>query len=92
MTINLRQYRAAFLPAILLCLVAVNVHAVAHLGAGSVECEFCSMHNDPLDVIVVGEASRLLIAPTPKPFERRILQILATPFYSVHQRGPPLIN
>lgn len=90
MITNLRQYRAAFLPAILLCLVAVNVHAVAHLGAGSVECEFCSSHNDPSDVIVAGEASHLLMTPTPKLIERQIQQILSEPFYSVRQRGPPL--
>ena len=92
MITNLRQYRAALIPAILICLLAVNVHAVAHLGAGSVECEFCSSHNDPSDVIVAGEASRLLMAPTPKLIERRIQQILSEPFYPVRQRGPPLFN
>jgi len=92
MITNLRQYHAAFIPAILICLIAVNVHAVAHLGAGSVECEFCSSHNDPLDVIAAGEASRLLMVPTAKPIERQIQQILSEPFYSVRQRGPPLLN
>lgn len=92
MITKLRQRRAAFLSAILICLVAVNVHALAHLDAGSVECEFCSTHNDPLDVIVAGEPSRLLMMPAPKPFERQLQQVLAEPFYSVHQRGPPLAN
>ena len=87
----LRQCRATFLPAILICLIAVNVHAVAHLGAGSVECEFCSSHNDPSDVIVAAEACRLLMLPPPEPFGRRIQQVLSEPFYSVHQRGPPLL-
>ena len=92
MITNLRQFRAAFILAILICLIAVNVHAMAHLGAGSVECEFCSSHNDPSDVIVAGEASRLLMVPTPKLIERRTQQILSEPCYSVRQRGPPLIN
>ena len=91
MITNLRQFRAAFILAILICLIAVNVHAMAHLGAGSVECEFCSSHNDPSDVIVAGEASRLLLSPTPKPIERRIQQVLSQPFYAVRQRGPPLL-
>ena len=91
MITNLRQYRAALIPAILICLIAVNVHAVAHLGAGSVECEFCSSHNDPSDVIVAAEACRLSVLPPPEPFGRPIQQILSEPFYSLHQRGPPLL-
>jgi len=91
MITDLRQYRTVLVPAILICLLAVNVHPVAHLGAGSVECEFCSSHNDPSNVIVAGEASRLLWTPTPKPFERLTQQVLAEPFYSVRQRGPPLL-
>jgi len=85
-----RQYRTALLPAILICLVAVNVHAAAHLGAGSVECEFCSSSHDPSDVIVASEAGSLLLPPAAKPFEQRTQQLRVAPFFSVQQRGPPL--
>jgi hypothetical protein len=84
-----QKRRAAFLAAILLCLVAVNVHAAAHLGAGSVECEFCSTNHDPSDVIVAAEANSLLLPPTPKPFEQGTQYFRVTPCFSVQQRGPP---
>ena len=90
MITKLRQCRAAFLLAILICLVAVNVHAAAHLGAGSVECEFCSSSHDPLDVIVASDASSLVLPPVLKPVEQRIQQLRVAPFFSVQQRGPPL--
>jgi len=87
---NFRQYRTALLLATLICLVAVNVHAAAHLGAGSVECEFCSTSHDPSDVIIALEASSLMLPPAPKPFEQRSQQPRVAPFFSVQQRGPPL--
>lgn len=84
-----RQYRIALLPAILICLVAVNVHATAHLGAGSVECEFCASSHDPSDVIVDSAANSLLLPPAPKPIERQLRQLRVAPFFSFQQRGPP---
>jgi len=92
MITELRQYRNALLSAILICLVAVNVHAAAHLGAGSIECEFCSTSHDPSDAIVGSEANSLLLPPAPKLFERRFQQLRVAPFFSVQQRGPPLID
>jgi hypothetical protein len=89
MITKLHRHRVSFLPAILICLVVVNAHAAAHLGAGSVECEFCSTSHDPLDVIVTAEASCLLLPPTPKAIEQRIQQLRVAPFFSVRQRGPP---
>ena len=84
-----QQRRAAFLAAILISLVAVNVHAAAHLGAGSVECEFCSTNHDPSDAIVSAEASGLLLPPKSEPFEQRMQYFRAVPCFSVQQRGPP---
>jgi hypothetical protein len=84
-----QQHRAAILAAILISLVAVNVHAAAHLGAGSVECEFCSTNHDPSDVIASAETSSLLLPPTPKAFEQRMLHFRVAPRFTVRQRGPP---
>jgi hypothetical protein len=84
-----QKRRAAVLAAILICLVAVNVHAAAHLDAGSVECEFCSTYHDPLDVIVAAEANSVLLPPTLKPFEQRMQHSRVAPCFSVQQRGPP---
>lgn len=92
MITKLRQYRLVFLPAILICLVAVNVHAAAHLGAGSVECGFCSTNHDPADVIVASDMGSLALPPAQKPVEQRIQQLPGTPCFSVQQRGPPLSN
>ena len=86
---KLQQRRAAFLAAILICLVAVNVHAAAHLGAGSVECEYCSTNHDPSDVIVSAEANSLLLPPALKPFEQRMQHFRLAPGFSIQQRGPP---
>ncbi len=86
---KLQQCRVGFLAAILICLVAVNVHAAAHLGAGSVECEFCSNYHDPSDVIVFAEANSLLLPAKPKPFEQRMQYFRVAPCFSVQQRGPP---
>jgi len=84
-----QQRRAVLLAAILICLVAVNVHAAAHLGAGSVECEFFSTHHDPSDVIVSAKANSLLLPPTQTPFVQRMQHFRAAPCFSVQQRGPP---
>lgn len=84
-----RQRRAVFLLAILICLVAVNVHAAAHLGAGSVECEFCSNQYDSSDVIVATEVTGLVLPVPPKPFERRIQHARALLYLAAQQRGPP---
>ena len=84
-----QKRRAALLAAILISLVAVNVHAAAHLGAGSVECEFCSTIHDPSDVIVAAGANSLLLPPTPRPFEQRMQDFRVAPCFSVQQRGPP---
>ena len=83
------QHRAVFLAVILISLVAVNVHAAAHLGAGSVECEFCSTIHDPSDVIAAAEANSLLLPPTLRPFEQRMQYFRVAPCFSVRQRGPP---
>jgi len=90
MNSKFQHRRAAFLTAILICLVAVNVHAAAHLGTGSIECEFCSTSHDPSDVIVAAEANCLLPPPAPQPFEQRIQQLRVACFFPVRQRGPPL--
>ena len=87
---KLRQRRATFLPAILICLVAVNAHAVAHLDAGSVECEFCSSQHDPSDALVAAETSCLSLPSALKPYAQRTRILLAAPFISTRQRGPPL--
>ena len=84
-----QKRRAAFLAAILISFVAVNAHAAAHLGAGSVECEFCSNYHDPSDVIVFAEANSLLLPPKSEPFEQRMQYFRAVPCFSVQQRGPP---
>jgi len=84
-----QKRRAAILAAILISLVAVNVHAAAHLGTGSVECEFCSTHHDPSDVIVAAEANCLLLPPAPNLFIQRKQQCRVAPCFSVQQRGPP---
>lgn len=87
-----QKRRAVFLAAILIGLVAVNVHAEAHLGAGSIECEFCSNYHDPSDVIVSAEANSLLLPPTPRPFEQRMQHFRVAPCFSAQQRGPPSSN
>lgn len=84
-----QQRRAAVLLAILICLAAVNVHAVSHLGTGSVECEFCSTHNDPSDVIVAAKASCLLLPPAATLVAQRKQHLHVAPCFSVQQRGPP---
>ncbi len=89
MSRKFQQRRAAMLSAILICLVVVNVHAAAHLGTGSIECELCSTNHDPSDVIVAEEASCLLLPPAPKPFEQREQHFRVAPCFSVQQRGPP---
>ena len=86
---KLQQRHAAFLAAILICLVAMNVHAAAHLGTGSVECEFCSTSHDPSDAIVAAEVNSLLLPPAPNPIEQRMLHLRVAPCFSVQQRGPP---
>jgi len=84
-----QKRRAAFLAAILISLVAVNIHAAAHLGTGSVECEFCSTNHDPSDAIVAAEVNSLLLPPALNPIEQRILHLRVAPCFSVQQRGPP---